>query len=153
MTWRPISARPMALHVISRILNPHFLRYMTSYDVASNLCPALPAARKPASRSSTNGSQRSFITSHTTSSNPAAASVARQEGHREQTPHRDRNMTYHQGGRSYTRAGLLRRFKVVRVLVLKNPPARYSSLVGRYGHATGPASCALSSSVSAAAAK
>ena len=44
MMWRAqaISTRPVARHVIQRILNPRFLSYVASYDVARIVRPALP---------------------------------------------------------------------------------------------------------------
>ena len=41
MTWRAIFASPLARHVIKRIVNHRFLSYMTSHDVAGNICLAL----------------------------------------------------------------------------------------------------------------
>jgi hypothetical protein len=37
MTWREISARPVARHVVDTHLNPPALSEMASYDVASNI--------------------------------------------------------------------------------------------------------------------
>jgi hypothetical protein len=39
--WRAISARPIARHVIQRIVNPRPLASMASHDVASDVCQAL----------------------------------------------------------------------------------------------------------------
>jgi len=40
MKWRAISAGPIARHVIQRMMNPHFLRQIASYDPASCICQA-----------------------------------------------------------------------------------------------------------------
>ena len=45
MTWRAMSARPIARHVIQRISNPLFLGYVAAYDAHSQ-CVAGPGARR-----------------------------------------------------------------------------------------------------------
>jgi len=42
MTWRAISTGPIARHGMQRMVNPRFLNYVAPYDVASNICQALP---------------------------------------------------------------------------------------------------------------
>jgi hypothetical protein len=47
MTWRATCAKPSLLLATSstRSLCPHFLSYVASYDVASNICQALRSGR------------------------------------------------------------------------------------------------------------
>jgi hypothetical protein len=47
MTWRAVSASPLARHVTKRIVNPHFFTQMPSYDVARAMS-ARPEDAEPA---------------------------------------------------------------------------------------------------------
>ena len=42
MTWRAVSARPIARHVIQRMCNPRCMRLLASWGVASNIYSSRP---------------------------------------------------------------------------------------------------------------